>query len=66
VTYAAPGPESPLEALVRTYAGETLAAGPLIGLALARDCHYDAMRLSGRWRDRRVALEWKRAAAGVA
>jgi hypothetical protein len=66
VSYGPPGTPSPLEDLVRTRAGETLAAGPLIALALARDCHYDAMRLSGRWRDRRVALEWQRDVAPLA
>ncbi len=41
---------SALERTVRRRAGETLACGPLIGLALARETGEDAWSVTGRWR----------------
>lgn len=50
---------STLEALVARRAGETLACGPLVGLAIARAAGAPRARLTGRWRGRRaqVALD---------
>jgi hypothetical protein len=50
---------SALEAQAMRRAGETLACGPLVGLALARDAGAVAARLTGTWRGRRaeVALD---------
>ena len=54
-TYAPASTESPLEALARARAGETLACAPLIALALARAGGGAApFRLTGQWRGRRA------------
>ena len=45
-----------LELLARQRAGETLACGPLIELALAQELGEDAGDLTGQWRGRRTAL----------
>jgi hypothetical protein len=42
----------------RTRAGETLACGPLIALALARDSGLDCRPVTGAWRGRREGLRW--------
>jgi len=51
----AAGPAA-LELLARQRAGETLACGPLIELALAQELGEDAGDLTGQWRGRRTAL----------
>jgi hypothetical protein len=56
VRYAAASAPSPLEALTARRAGETLACGPLIGLALAREAGERHARLSGQWRGRRMTV----------
>jgi len=59
-TYAPASTESPLEALARARAGETLACAPLIALALARAGGGAApFRLTGQWRGRRAGLAWE-------
>lgn len=46
-----------LEALARARGGETLAAGPLVGLALARaEGRTGVLTLTGEWRGRRAGL----------
>src|SRR2546428_590532 len=59
-TYAPAPALSPLEALARARAGETLACAPLIALALARAAG-DAgpVTLTGEWRGRRAGLAWE-------
>ena len=47
---------SALEAQATRRAGETLACGPLVGLALARDAGAVAARLTGTWRGRRAGV----------
>jgi hypothetical protein len=60
---AAYGPAStpsPLEALARARAGETLACAPLIALALARATGgAGPLALTGEWRGRRAGLAWE-------
>jgi 3-oxoacyl-[acyl-carrier-protein] synthase III len=51
------GEASRLETEVQARAGETLACGPLIALALARARGQTATALTGRWRGRRARLE---------
>ncbi len=46
-----------LETAVETRAGRTLAAAPLVGLALARAAGEPAARLTGFWRGRRAGIE---------
>ena len=59
-TYAPASTESPLEALARARAGETLACAPLIALALARaGGGAGPFRLTGQWRGRRAGLAWE-------
>ncbi|HTD27657.1 MAG TPA: hypothetical protein VK649_11790 [Candidatus Elarobacter sp.] len=59
-TYAPAPTESPLEALARARAGETLACAPLIALALARaGGGAGPFRLTGQWRGRRAGLTWE-------
>src|SRR5881296_2420106 len=59
-TYAPASTPSPLEALVRVRAGETLACAPLIALALARASGgAGPLRLTGEWRGRRAGLVWE-------
>jgi len=59
-TYAPAPTESPLEALARARAGETLACAPLIALALARaGGGAGPFRLTGQWRGRRAGLAWE-------
>ena len=48
--------ESPLETLTARRAGETLACGPLVMLALARENGAAQVRLAGTWRGRRAAV----------
>jgi hypothetical protein len=50
------GDESPLETLTARRAGETLACGPLVMLALARENGAAQVRLTGTWRGRRAAV----------
>jgi 3-oxoacyl-(acyl-carrier-protein) synthase len=53
------GAATALEVRARARAGETLACGPLIALALARaEGGTGALRVSGEWRGRRTVLEW--------
>jgi len=55
---AAPGP-TPLEALARRRAGETLACAPLVALALAGGARARGpLALGGEWRGRRAGLTW--------
>jgi len=57
--YDAPRAPSPLEARVRTRAGETLACAPLVALALAReDGATGPIGVTGEWRGRRAGLYW--------
>ncbi|MBI2204590.1 MAG: hypothetical protein HYU41_12140 [Candidatus Rokubacteria bacterium] len=49
----------PLDALAQRRAGETLACGPLIALALAADDH-GPVTVTGQWRGRRTGLAWRR------
>ena len=59
-TYAPASTESPLEALARARAGETLACAPLIALALARaGGGAGPFRLTDQWRGRRAGLAWE-------
>jgi len=51
-----PGAASTLEALVARRAGETLACGPLVGLALARAAGAPDARVTGCWRGRRAQI----------
>jgi 3-oxoacyl-[acyl-carrier-protein] synthase III len=55
--YASGGQASRLEAEVQARAGQTLACGPLIALALARAQGQAAPIVTGRWRGRRARLE---------
>jgi 3-oxoacyl-[acyl-carrier-protein] synthase II len=50
------GAPSPLEALSARRAGETLACGPLVALALARAAGAPRARITGRWRGRRAQV----------
>jgi 3-oxoacyl-[acyl-carrier-protein] synthase III len=55
--YGSDGDEaSPLETLTTRRAGETLACGPLVALALAREGDGARARLAGTWRGRRAAV----------
>jgi len=55
--YGAGAEASRLEAEVLARAGQTLACGPLIALALARARGQTAAAVTGRWRGRRARLE---------
>lgn len=57
IAYGSGGEASRLEAEVQARAGETLACGPLIALALARAQGQAAAAVTGRWRGRRARLE---------
>jgi hypothetical protein len=58
VVYGAMGGEpGPLERAVEDRAGRTLAAAPLLALALARAAGEPAARLTGSWRGRRASIE---------
>ena len=64
--YDAPRTPSALETLARVRAGETLACGPLIALALAReDSAAGPVSVSGEWRGRRAGLHWQEPNAGA-
>jgi hypothetical protein len=52
VGYAPADAPAPLEILAARRAGEMLACGPLVGLALAREAGDAQARLTGRWRGR--------------
>jgi 3-oxoacyl-(acyl-carrier-protein) synthase len=54
---------APLEEMARRRAGETLACGPLIALALGR-AGGEPLAVRGEWRGRRAALEWSGPVAG--
>ncbi len=54
-----------LERLARQRAGETLACGPLIQLALAQELGEDAGDLTGIWRGQRAALAARREGGSV-
>src|SRR5207245_5682463 len=57
--YDAPRAPSALETRARTRAGETLACGPLIALALGReDGATGSIGVTGEWRGRRAGLYW--------
>jgi 3-oxoacyl-[acyl-carrier-protein] synthase II len=56
VGYAAADAPGALETLAARRAGETLACGPLIGLALAREAGEREARLTGQWRGRRATV----------
>ena len=57
VAYGTAAQASRLEAEVHARAGQTLACGPLIALALARTRGQSAPAVTGRWRGRRARLE---------
>lgn len=65
VSYALAAVPAPLETLAGRRAGETLACGPLIALALAREAGEAQPRVTGQWRGQRmgVTLELATAAA---
>jgi beta-ketoacyl synthase-like protein len=65
VCYAVGVIPAPLEMVARQRAGETLACGPLIALALAREAGEALPRVTGQWRGQRmgVTLELATAAA---
>jgi 3-oxoacyl-(acyl-carrier-protein) synthase len=65
VRYAAATVPAPLETLAGRRAGETLACGPLIGLALARDAGDEQASLTGQWRGRRMGVTLALATAGA-
>jgi hypothetical protein len=54
----APAGPTALSDLARRRAGETLACGPLIALALGLESGDDRVRVTGEWRGRRLAAEW--------
>jgi len=57
--YDAPRAATELETRARTRAGETLACGPLIALALAREGGAaGSIGVTGEWRGRRAGLYW--------
>ena len=57
--HAAPHPDAArLEAMARTRAGETFSCAPLIALALGTR-EPAPVAVTGRWRGRRTALEWR-------
>jgi hypothetical protein len=56
-TAAGGGTDAGLEAAVQTRAGSTLACGPLIALALARQAGVEAASVSGTWRGRRATVD---------
>ena len=56
-TAAGSGTDAGLEAAVQTRAGSTLACGPLIALALARQAGVEAASVSGTWRGRRATVD---------
>lgn len=58
VRYDIASEAGPLDRRARLRAGETLACEPLIALALAADAPAPGVRVTGAWRDRRVALDW--------
>jgi beta-ketoacyl synthase-like protein len=64
VRYAAAAVPAPLETLADRRAGETLACGPLVGLALARDAGDERASLTGHWRGRRMGVTLALATAG--
>ena len=57
VTVTGNGSGPALEADAQTRAGSTLACGPLIALALAREAGGGEARVTGTWRGRRAAIE---------
>jgi len=65
VSYALAAVPAPFETLAGRRAGETLACGPLIALALAREAGDAQPRVTGQWRGQRmgVTLELATAAA---
>ena len=65
VRYAAASVAAPLETLADRRAGETLACGPLVGLALAHDAGDEQASLTGHWRGRRMGVTLALAAAGA-
>jgi hypothetical protein len=65
VRYAAATVAAPLETLANRRAGETLACGPLVGLALAHDAGDEQASLTGHWRGRRMGVTLALAAAGA-
>ena len=65
VRYAAAAVPAPLETLADRRAGETLACGPLVGLALAHDAGDEQASLTGHWRGRRTGVTLALAAAGA-
>jgi hypothetical protein len=56
IGYGPVGAPASLETLAAQRAGETLACGPLVGLALAREARQPEARLTGQWRHRRAAV----------
>ena len=65
VRYAPAAAPAPLETLADRRAGETLACGPLVSLALARDAGDDQASLTGQWRGRRMGVTLALATAGA-
>ena len=56
VGYASVDAPAALETLAARRAGETLACGPLVGLALAHEAGEPEARLTGQWRGRRTTV----------
>jgi hypothetical protein len=65
VRYAAAAVPAPLETLAGRRAGETLACGPLVGLALARDAGEEQAPVTGHWRGRRMGVTLALVPAGA-
>jgi hypothetical protein len=57
VAAAGHGPDGALEAAAQTRAGSTLACGPLIALALAREAGGGGASVTGTWRGRRATID---------
>jgi len=65
-TYEAAAAAAPLEGTVETRAGRTLAAAPLVALALARAAGESRARVTGSWRGRRAGIALDLASQAVA
>jgi hypothetical protein len=64
VNYGFAAAPAALETLAARRAGETLACGPLVALALAREAGERQARLTGQWRGRRASVTLALPAAG--
>jgi 3-oxoacyl-[acyl-carrier-protein] synthase II len=65
VAYAAAAVPAPLETLADRRAGQTLACGPLVGLALAREAGAEQAPVTGHWRGRRMGVTLALGTAGA-